>query len=42
MIDGSTDFWTIGLSTTATIPGDEDDTEDVNEATTVLRVAGEG
>ena len=41
-IDGNTDFWTIGLSTTATIPGDGDDTEDVDEATTVLRVAGEG
>ena len=40
-IDGNTDFWTTGLSTTATIPGDEDDSEDVNEATTVLRVAGE-
>ena len=40
-IDGNTDFWTIGLSTTATIPGDEDDTEDVNEAMTTLKVAGD-
>ena len=40
-IDGDTDFKTIGLAAMPTIPGDEDDTEDVNESMTTLKVGGD-
>ncbi|MYC68877.1 MAG: hypothetical protein F4X12_21415 [Acidobacteriia bacterium] len=40
-IDGDTDFKTVGLGALPTIPGDEDDTEDVNEAKTALKVGGD-
>ena len=40
-IDGATDFNTVGLSGLPTILPDEDNTEDVNEGMTALRIAGE-
>jgi hypothetical protein len=40
-IDGDTDFKTVGLAAMPAIPGDEDDTEDVNEAMTTLKVGGD-
>ena len=46
-IDGDTDFVTAGIhdgklkAVFPTIPGDEDDTEDVNEAKTMLKVGGD-
>ena len=46
-IDGDTDFVTAGIhdgklvASFPTIPGDEDDTEDVNEAKTMLKVGGD-
>ena len=40
-IDNATRFRTHGLTAFPTILGDEDDTEDVNEGMTALRIAGE-